>query len=86
MGLSYQFLALTPRLFGLSLLWVKNFLPIYAVSKFRGAFRNVSNIEDGAFCKDNSRLKAVHYFRKKLRFRCLTGFEYTERVPMYDIM
>ena len=39
----------------------------------RGLCRTHSNIENGAFCKNSWKLKAVNYFCKKLHLRCLTG-------------
>ena len=32
------------------------------------------NIKQGAFCKNNSRLKTGNYFRKELSLNCLTVF------------
>ena len=40
----------------------------------RNLFRTLLKFQDGPFWKDDLRLKAVHYFPKKLRLRSLTGF------------
>ena len=38
-------------------------------------FATLSNIYDGAFCKNNQRgLKVIKHFREKLHLSCLTGF------------
>ena len=37
----------------------------------RDAFRTLSNIKDGAFCENSSRLSAVYFFRKTFHFEYL---------------
>ena len=41
--------------------------------KFRGLFRNLSNILDGVFCKNSERLSPINYFCRKLHIKCLAG-------------
>ena len=38
-----------------------------------GVFRNLSNIFDGTFWKDNQPLKSVYQFREKLDYKYLAG-------------
>ena len=44
-------------------------------SGFTGELRILSNIEDGAFCKNSQKRKAVGYFCKNLH-GCLQGSDY----------
>ena len=37
----------------------------------RGVFKTLSNAYNGTFYENSQRLKAVHYFYKKLQHRCL---------------
>ena len=41
------------------------------VTGFKCELRILPNIEDEAFCKNNRKLKAVHYFCKNLHLGCL---------------
>ena len=41
---------------------------------YRDVFRTMSNIKDGVFRKNSSRLFAVNYFHKNFYLRCLTGY------------
>ena len=40
----------------------------------RDVLKAMSSIQDGAFCENSQRLKAVNYFRKTLHLKCLIGF------------
>ena len=42
-------------------------------SATKGLFRTMSKILDGVFCKNNERMKAVHYLRETLHLRRFTG-------------
>ena len=39
----------------------------------RAIYKTLWNISHGAFCENSWWLKAIHYFRKTLQLRCLTG-------------
>ena len=45
-----------------------------AVTGFKSEFRILTNIWNGAFCKNSQKLKAVHYFCKDPYLVCLTKF------------
>ena len=62
-----------------NILMVINFEPLSCKSSHvtfcrRDVFRILSNIKDGVLFENSSRLKAGDCFRKKLHFRCFTGF------------
>ena len=60
--------------------WSKRALYFYQLiftaklNEFQRCIQNLSNIWDGAFCENSSRLSVVIYLRKKLHLRCLTWF------------
>ena len=47
---------------------------IFIRAYYRGVFRTLSNIKNGAFCENNSWLLCVNCFCITLYLRCLTGF------------
>ena len=52
----------------------KNVPEVRVYISIRGLFKTLSNIEYGAFCKNNEQFVAINYFRNMLHRTCLTRF------------
>ena len=62
----------------ISYIWLKNlvfqFIQCTKVILRTGVFRTLSNIKDGAICKNSQLLLSVYYFGKRIHLICFTGF------------